>query len=508
MLAVPRAPEAKKLLGESVEESRAKRVEKQQSRYRDRGGIFVPADSNPLLDILLARGVNGESPTKSLARSTRRNGTNTSSPVKGKRKVALTDDVAQGNGSRGEKKDNNAKARSRPKSTRQAASKAARGRKPNANVDIEANGEPVAGPSNVRGVKRNTKQGTRSARTKPKPLPTEADDDDDRPLGRSRKSKGKSADVAALNDPSDSGHHDAAEREGKQPSKSRNERKCGTERGDPDSDGDEPPAQKAKVKGKRKTPSGKADGKTGQETAEEPIPADVADAAEASDSKLTKGKQKAVDDASDVHIDKPERRPVTKAKRKIAPAKHDDQDADARPVPKPKGHKRTANRKRKAADTTAIDEVRQKTPLDTSEKLRSPESSPSLPVPRRHLTTLTSIHGASGSSELAAVEHESQTRPASVRRKRPYMYISSDSESEDDVPLRKAKPPSKAVKRDTETAREAKRAKTDKEAAADEGSESKPSEKKRRGGQTKTGRARRKKDGGGSGTEEGPADDR
>ncbi|THH30298.1 hypothetical protein EUX98_g3886 [Antrodiella citrinella] len=47
-----------------VEASRQARLQKQQSRYRDRGGIFVPADTNPLLDLLLARGPNGESPTK------------------------------------------------------------------------------------------------------------------------------------------------------------------------------------------------------------------------------------------------------------------------------------------------------------------------------------------------------------------------------------------------------------------------------------------------------------
>ncbi|GJE92917.1 hypothetical protein PsYK624_090760 [Phanerochaete sordida] len=58
------ASTGKALLGGTVEESRVKRVEKQQSRYRDRGGLFVPADTNPLLDVLLARGVNGESPTK------------------------------------------------------------------------------------------------------------------------------------------------------------------------------------------------------------------------------------------------------------------------------------------------------------------------------------------------------------------------------------------------------------------------------------------------------------
>ncbi|KAI0092293.1 hypothetical protein BDY19DRAFT_591236 [Irpex rosettiformis] len=59
----------KKLLGQSVEESRVKRLEKQNARYRDRGGIFVPAETNPLLDVLLARGVNGESPSKKRARA-------------------------------------------------------------------------------------------------------------------------------------------------------------------------------------------------------------------------------------------------------------------------------------------------------------------------------------------------------------------------------------------------------------------------------------------------------
>ncbi|KAI0073184.1 hypothetical protein K474DRAFT_1774914 [Panus rudis PR-1116 ss-1] len=47
-----------------VEASRQARLEKQKTRYRDRGGIFVPAETNPLLDILLKRGPNGESPTK------------------------------------------------------------------------------------------------------------------------------------------------------------------------------------------------------------------------------------------------------------------------------------------------------------------------------------------------------------------------------------------------------------------------------------------------------------
>ncbi|KAK7688528.1 hypothetical protein QCA50_008066 [Cerrena zonata] len=63
-----------------VEESRVKRLEKQQSRYRDRGGIFVPAETNPLLETLLARGPNGESPSKPSQK--RRARSQTRSPVR------------------------------------------------------------------------------------------------------------------------------------------------------------------------------------------------------------------------------------------------------------------------------------------------------------------------------------------------------------------------------------------------------------------------------------------
>ncbi|EED78579.1 predicted protein [Postia placenta Mad-698-R] len=56
----------------TVEASRAKRIERLKSRYRDRGGIFVPATHNPLLDILLSRGVDGESPSKARRRASRR----------------------------------------------------------------------------------------------------------------------------------------------------------------------------------------------------------------------------------------------------------------------------------------------------------------------------------------------------------------------------------------------------------------------------------------------------
>ncbi|KAI0298463.1 hypothetical protein B0F90DRAFT_1861456 [Multifurca ochricompacta] len=54
-------------LAETVQDSKAKRQERLKSRFRDRGGIFVPAEGNDLLNILLARGVNGESPSKKRA---------------------------------------------------------------------------------------------------------------------------------------------------------------------------------------------------------------------------------------------------------------------------------------------------------------------------------------------------------------------------------------------------------------------------------------------------------
>ncbi|KAJ8469145.1 hypothetical protein ONZ51_g9179 [Trametes cubensis] len=66
------------LLGETVEASREKRLERQQARFRDRGGIFKPSGHNALLDILLARGINGESPSR--ANSPRRSRSRSASP--------------------------------------------------------------------------------------------------------------------------------------------------------------------------------------------------------------------------------------------------------------------------------------------------------------------------------------------------------------------------------------------------------------------------------------------
>ena len=68
-------------LAGTTQDSKVKRQERLKSRFRDRGGcvfiswrvlgspfndcsIFVPLESNPLVDILLARGINGDSPAK------------------------------------------------------------------------------------------------------------------------------------------------------------------------------------------------------------------------------------------------------------------------------------------------------------------------------------------------------------------------------------------------------------------------------------------------------------
>ncbi|KAH7882039.1 hypothetical protein F5I97DRAFT_396435 [Phlebopus sp. FC_14] len=79
-------------LGTTAQESKAQRIQRQQARFRDRGGqsvagpqviqtcviiyshnqsrrVFIPATTNPLVDILLARTVSGESPSKKKKKS-------------------------------------------------------------------------------------------------------------------------------------------------------------------------------------------------------------------------------------------------------------------------------------------------------------------------------------------------------------------------------------------------------------------------------------------------------
>ncbi|TFK99842.1 hypothetical protein BDV98DRAFT_583835 [Pterulicium gracile] len=51
--------------GTTVEQSRLLRQQQQQARFRNRGGTFVPSQTNPILDLLMTRSVTGESPLKS-----------------------------------------------------------------------------------------------------------------------------------------------------------------------------------------------------------------------------------------------------------------------------------------------------------------------------------------------------------------------------------------------------------------------------------------------------------
>ncbi|KAF8626038.1 hypothetical protein AX15_005128 [Amanita polypyramis BW_CC] len=64
---VPQTPIGPVQLAVGVEESRAQRHERQQSRFRDRGGIFKPSNRNTLVDILMGR--RPPSPRKSIRRS-------------------------------------------------------------------------------------------------------------------------------------------------------------------------------------------------------------------------------------------------------------------------------------------------------------------------------------------------------------------------------------------------------------------------------------------------------
>ncbi|KIL71751.1 hypothetical protein M378DRAFT_242040 [Amanita muscaria Koide BX008] len=63
----PQIPAGPVKLTVGVEESRAQRHQRQLSRFRDRGGIFVPTTRNTLADILLKR--RAASPKKSLSRA-------------------------------------------------------------------------------------------------------------------------------------------------------------------------------------------------------------------------------------------------------------------------------------------------------------------------------------------------------------------------------------------------------------------------------------------------------
>ncbi|KAG2151115.1 uncharacterized protein EDB93DRAFT_322106 [Suillus bovinus] len=70
------------MLPVSVEESKAQRIQRQQARFRDRGGAFVPSEKNVLKDILLARTVSGESPSKVATKSPYRHQSRSTSKAK------------------------------------------------------------------------------------------------------------------------------------------------------------------------------------------------------------------------------------------------------------------------------------------------------------------------------------------------------------------------------------------------------------------------------------------
>ncbi|OJA20550.1 hypothetical protein AZE42_07070 [Rhizopogon vesiculosus] len=89
------------MLPVTVEESKAQRIQRQQARFRDRGGsgslltytvieltpvdpysAFVPSEKNPLVDILLSRTISGESPSKLATKSPYRHRSRSISPSK------------------------------------------------------------------------------------------------------------------------------------------------------------------------------------------------------------------------------------------------------------------------------------------------------------------------------------------------------------------------------------------------------------------------------------------
>ena len=98
----------------------------------------MPADDNPLLDILLARGINGESPVKSPAHR----GT---SDAKSRRKSTINGSP-QIEGRAEHSKAKPPKARGKSKVAEPKVSKkASKGKKPAKSGDSEENDQPVAG---------------------------------------------------------------------------------------------------------------------------------------------------------------------------------------------------------------------------------------------------------------------------------------------------------------------------------------------------------------------------
>lgn len=119
-----------------------------------------------------------------------------------------------------------------------------------------------------------------------------------------------------------------------------------------------------------------------------------------------------------------------------------------------------------------------------------------------------STKATAGSAESSSLETHGMKQ--SLLKKRPHLYISSDSEGEDDIPLRKAKPSLGTLDRrrgEAEEASPAKRTKLDSVVPAHEEEERARSGTKSRGKGTKTSKVKRKKGAGDSKTEGAEADE-
>ncbi|KAH9837699.1 uncharacterized protein C8Q71DRAFT_556983 [Rhodofomes roseus] len=176
----------------SVEESRAKRVERLQSKYRNRGGVFQPATHNALLDILLSRGVNGESPSKrrksrkSFAPSTRDPGSPTIERRKSLTGAAeeVAEELTPKESAKGKAKATPSRRKSQvPKKRKSTAASA----KPHKSVEVEVEDEePVVGPS------RTSKTSTKTSRRKAKE-DSETEDQEDPPKKAVKRAQPKKA---------------------------------------------------------------------------------------------------------------------------------------------------------------------------------------------------------------------------------------------------------------------------------------------------------------------------
>ncbi|PFH46281.1 hypothetical protein AMATHDRAFT_88405 [Amanita thiersii Skay4041] len=92
--ATPQVPKGPVKLAVSVEQSRAQRLQRQQARFRDRGGIFNPSSrTNGLVDILMGR--RATSPRRSLRRSA------SCSPTKKRERTPLRTEVLDDSTDRG-----------------------------------------------------------------------------------------------------------------------------------------------------------------------------------------------------------------------------------------------------------------------------------------------------------------------------------------------------------------------------------------------------------------------